>query len=244
MIKLIKKGALLLLISIMAWTWQSASANPIATFVVTAGNMQNWSMYTVDNGFHKFAEGPGRPLAGKGSLIATVDGNDMVGLQRFDYANEPLDILFIDYATYHKGKPDNDWFMNLYVKAGGDQTTANCRLNFNGAIQSNRWSRKGPMSGARGWTVHNHNPDAPGHMPCPYQYTDYGKQKTWREVLSEFKRRGFKPVIKPDGFYGPATIEFAIGYPSRGAHQGDYIESALDSIQINEFLWDFELNAP
>ncbi|MCS6870002.1 MAG: hypothetical protein NZ571_00940, partial [Anaerolineae bacterium] len=137
-----------------------------------------------------------------------------------------------------------DWFINLYVKAGGDQTTANCRLDFNGVIASNRWQRKGPMSGARGWTVHNYNPDAPGHMPCPYQYTDYSRPKTWREVLSEFRKRGFKPVVKPDGVYGTATISIAIGYPSRGAAGKDYIESAIDSIQINEFRWDFDLAAP
>lgn len=167
----------------------------------------------------------------------------MVGIQRYDYVNEPLSILFIDYATYHRGKPDNEWALVLYVKAGGDQTTANCELVFNPPITSNRWSMKNPMRGARGWTVHNFNPGAPGHTPCPYQHTDYSKPKTWREVLSEFRKRGLKPVIKPDGFYGTATISFNLGYPTRGADRGDYIESAIDAIRINEFQWDFELSA-
>ncbi|PJF32134.1 MAG: hypothetical protein CUN51_00455 [Candidatus Thermofonsia Clade 1 bacterium] len=241
--KFIKLATAIALILAVAWAGQAVNAGVVATFVVTSGNMQGWGTFTVDGGFFKFAEGPGRPPLGKESFIATVDGNDMVGLQRYDYVNEPLNILFIDYATYHKGKPDNDWFINLYVKAGGDQTTANCRLDFNGATVSNRWNRKSPMT-ARGWTVHNYNPDAPGHMPCPYQHTDYGRPKTWREVLSEFRKRGFKPVIKPDGVFGTATISIAIGYPSRGAQGKDYIESAIDSIQINEFRWDFELNAP
>lgn len=240
--KLILAVALTLILTV-AWAGQTVSANPIATFVVTAGNLQGWGTFTVDGGFFKFAEGPGRPPTGKGSLIATIDGTDMVGFQRYDFVNDPINILFIDYVTYHKGKPDNDWFINLYVKAGGDQTTANCRLDFNGSIASNRWSRKSPMT-ARGWTVHNYNPDAPGHMPCPYQYTDYGRPKTWREVLSEFRKLGFKPVIKPDGLYGTATMSFNIGYPSRGGNGKDYIESALDSVQINEFRWDFEPNAP
>lgn len=50
--KLILAVALTLILTV-AWAGQTVSANPIATFVVTADNLQGWGTFTVDGGFFK-----------------------------------------------------------------------------------------------------------------------------------------------------------------------------------------------
>lgn len=219
------------------------SVSGAGELVVTQSNLQGWDFsesgaYNFNPAALPFADGPGTPPLGTGSLTANIDISNKKLFFHQTYANGvsygiPASTLALSYSTFTDTTATNlnNWYANIYVVLNpsgsplpGDPTfwsSPNClRLDF---VPANNpadatWRNYALTDAQNMPTTNNRCGGAASGVPTTWGNfkSTYPNALIWRIALS----------------MGDTSSSY-VGY-----------SGALDNVIINSSVYDFELNPP